>query len=73
MKKIFIISMFEGNEKTYKRFHFIGFYQGHRINKILVRGGEFQKNRAYVLALCCIEIRGEVLIGECVKSKELLN
>jgi len=73
MKKVFIISLYEGTEKNLHRFHFRGFYQGIKIRKILVRGGNFEKNQAYVLALCQMKIQGDVLYGECVKFKKLFS
>ena len=73
MEKIFIISMYQGNEKNAHQFHFIGHYKGFKVRKIMVKGGEFKKNRAYVLALIKIKINGDTLWGECVKYKELLN
>ena len=69
MKRIYIVSRYIGVSNDLNRFHFIGYVDGVRIMKVLVRGGGFNLNCDYVLALENIRSHEGVLYGNLVKSK----
>ena len=70
-KMIYIVSRFEGRERDFNCFHFIGYFNGVRIKKIYVRNGYFMIDEEYILAIEKPVIREGVLFGELVKSKLL--
>lgn len=73
MKKVFIISLYEKKLNQGHLFHFKGFYLGQKIKQIIVQGGEFEFNSAYVLALEDVSVCDETLFGRCVKSKKVFS
>lgn len=61
------------NEAEYSvyKFHFKGFFKGHKIKEVKIEGSHelFKKKEEYLLALEVIEIREETLVGSLLKFK----
>lgn len=70
-KKIFVVSRYLGRRNQKNIFHFIGYFNGVRVRKILVDGGQFEHGEDYVLALNNIKCEDNVLVGQLAKSKRL--
>lgn len=71
MQLVYIVSRFLQRKNEFNEFHFIGYYNGERINRIRVKEGEFVPEHDYVLALNCIEIKDLTLFGELIKYKAI--
>lgn len=52
-------------------FHFIGYFQGKKIKKIMVKGGKFIKGEDYILALTNVSYDKNILYGDLIKCKKL--
>lgn len=68
---VYIVSRFQSNLNGNNVFHFIGYFNGVRINKIVVDGGSFEKNEDYVLAINQVNCKNGILYGNLIKSKKL--
>ncbi len=71
MRRVFLVSRYEGLKNKYHQFHFIGFYNGHYIKKVYVNSGNFEKNQDYVLALDVVACNQNSIFAKLVKSKKL--
>ena len=71
MKRVFIVSRFLKEKEQASVFHFVGYFQGKKIKKIIVRGGKFIKDEDYVLALTNISYKEDTLYGDLIKCKKL--
>lgn len=73
-KKVYIISICLKKKKTREHeFHFKGFYEGLRIKKLVVIGGEFEPMEEYLIKAKIVEFSDGILVCECVKSKSIFN
>jgi hypothetical protein len=70
-KRIFVVSRFLKVTNNKNEFHFIGYFNGVRIKRIIVQGGEFDIGEDYVLALNNLRIKESILRGDLEKSKRL--
>ncbi len=68
---VYIVSRFLNTLKGQNSFHFMGYFNGMRIKKIVVCGGEFKKNEDYVLAIKDVYCEKNIMYGNLVKSKKL--
>ena len=68
---IYIVSRYLGEEKGKSKFHFIGYYNGLRITRVLVKGGLFEQKEDYVLAIKDIRCHKNTLYGSLIKQKKL--
>lgn len=71
MKKVLIISRYLRAKENLNLFHFKGYFHGKKINQIAVKGGLFDKDCDYALALESVVVIDEMLVGDLVKSKKL--
>lgn len=73
--QVYLISKCLGKlkKKDHYKFHFIGFYKGGKIKKIIVRtkGFEFEKNEEYVLKLMSMHSLEGVLYTNLIKARKL--
>mgnify|MGYP003682496401 CR=1 FL=1 len=69
--RVFVVSRFEKIKGELNQFHFIGFYKGTYIKKILVEGGKFVINEDYVIAIDVSGLSGTLMYGKHIKSKRL--
>ena len=71
MKRVYLVSKcIKVREKT-AIFHFIGYIDGHRINKVCVLGGSFVRGKEYLVRVEEVVINKSVLTGQCRAQKEL--
>lgn len=70
-KNIFVVSKFLEVAQNMNKFHFRGYFNGQRVNEILVTGGDFEHGEDYVLALNQVKLKEASLYGVLVKSKRL--
>ncbi|MFT6630777.1 MAG: hypothetical protein ACJAS4_000719 [Bacteriovoracaceae bacterium] len=70
-KTVYIVSRYINSYHHDHYFHFVGYFNGVRINKIVVRGGNFELGEDYVLALNKVKCKSSILYGKLVKSKKL--
>ena len=70
-KTVYIVSRYINSNHHDNYFHFVGYFNGVRINKIVVRGGNFELGEDYVLALNKVKCKSSILYGKLVKSKKL--
>lgn len=70
-KTVYIVSRFLSAYQHDNYFHFVGYFNGVRINKIVVRGGEFEQGEDYVLALKQVKCKRTTLHGKLIRSKKL--
>jgi len=70
-KNIFVVSRHLGTSKRKNYFHFIGYFNGVRIQQIIVEGGDFDKGEDYVLALKNIRCEENELYGDLIRCKQL--
>ncbi len=68
---IYIVSRYLGHKDGVNRFHFIGYFDGVRISRVMVKGGEFEKGEDYVLAISEVQTQDTTLFGVLIKSKKL--
>ena len=70
-KTVYIVSRFLNSYRNENYFHFVGYFNGVRINKIVVNGGNFLIGEDYVLALNKVKCKSSTLYGDLQKSKQL--
>ncbi|MBT4792745.1 MAG: hypothetical protein HON90_14315 [Halobacteriovoraceae bacterium] len=70
-KRIYVVSKFLKYRQGVGHFHFIGYFKGVYVRKILITGGDFIENEDYVLAIKDVVCHEEYLSGTLVKSKQL--
>ena len=71
MQKIILISRFEGKKKGANLFHFIGYFNGIRVKKVKVIGGDFEKGEEYLIGLENCYTEESILIGHLAKYKKI--
>lgn len=71
MKKVLIISRYQNQKNNINFFHFKGYFKGHKITQIAVKGGDFDKGHDYALALNNVVVVDGTLVGNLVKAKKL--
>jgi hypothetical protein len=73
MEKLYIISTCLKCNKLHARFHFKGFYAGHRINEIRLNTNHFVVGECYLIKIKKPVVKQQVLYGICEKYKKLFN
>jgi hypothetical protein len=72
MESMYIITKFVGVSHGINRFHFIGYFSGVRINKILISGGDFERGNDYVLLISEMKNIESTLYAKLIKSKKIV-
>lgn len=77
-KKVYIVSIClkkkaDDQGESIHEFHFKGFYQGFRVKKLLISGGDFEPYEEYLLQARIIGFEGGTLRCKCLKWKAIFN
>jgi hypothetical protein len=73
MRKLYIISICKKIHDQYSEFHFKGFYNGSRVNKVMVSRLRFDIGEEYLIEVINCKLINSVLYCNGVKSKKLFN
>lgn len=73
-KKIYIVSIcLKKLAGGRYEFHFKGFYQGRKVKRLLVQGGEFSPCEEYIIQAKVTGFREGTLRCRCVRSKSIFK
>ncbi|MEX0799020.1 MAG: hypothetical protein WEB87_02290 [Bacteriovoracaceae bacterium] len=77
-KKVYIVSIClkkcsrKAGEIDYI-FHFRGFYHGQKVQKLLVKGGQFETGEEYLIRAKILGFKQGALICQCLKFKSIFK
>ncbi|MCO4755874.1 MAG: hypothetical protein KC478_15440 [Bacteriovoracaceae bacterium] len=73
-KKVYIISVcLKKHSNGVYDFHFRGWFEGRRVTRLRVQGGEFEPCDEYLISAKILDCQNGVLICEYVKAKAIFN
>lgn len=72
-KNIYVVSRCLKKRDDGYQFHFIGYFNGHRIKSIEVFGGQFELGEDYLLILDGVYHEGGQLYGDLIRSKKVFT
>ena len=72
-KSIYVVSRCLQKKDENFQFHFIGYFDGQRVETIYVNGGDFENGEDYLLFLEGVYCIGPRLFGSLIKSKKIFT
>lgn len=71
MQKVLLVSKLLKVKQDKFLFHFIGYFKGERVTKVIVSAGDYKFEKTYVLTLDDYYIKNGSLFGKVISSRVL--